>query len=115
VVTLDEHLRVTVRKEADRVVLELCGELDLLAAPQLQRELDGVAVPAKSILVLDLQQLEFIDSAGLRVIIAAQDRARDDGREFAVTRSTTQVERVFEIVGAGKLLRIIGTADEVVA
>jgi anti-sigma B factor antagonist len=65
--------------------------------------------------VLDLQHLEFIDSAGLRVIIAAQDRAPDGGREFAVTRSTAQVERVFEIAGAGKVLRIIGSADEVVA
>jgi anti-anti-sigma factor len=102
---------VDARSEADRVVLELHGELDLLAAALLQRELDRPETAARSILILDLHDLQFIDSSGLRVILAAQERAEWQGQEFALTRSSAQVERVLEIAGTAKVIRIIAAVD----
>jgi anti-sigma B factor antagonist len=112
VATASEHLRIEVRNGSDRIVLGLHGELDLLGAPLLQKEIESAEVGAKGILVLDLQDLQFIDSAGLRVILAAHERAQRQGQELALTRGSEQVQRLFTIAGVNEHLRIIVSPDE---
>jgi anti-anti-sigma factor len=109
----EEHLRIEVRTTPDRVVLELHGELDLLGAPLLQKQIDETDVDARGILVLDLQGLQFIDSAGLRVILAAHESARQRGQEFALTRGGNQVQRLLSVAGVDERLRIIASPDDV--
>lgn len=109
---ISEHLRIDVRSESDRIVLGLHGELDLLGAPLLQKEIESAEVAAQGIVVLDLEDLQFIDSAGLRVILAAHEHARQNGQELALTRGTEQVQRLFTIAGVTEHLRIIASADE---
>jgi anti-anti-sigma factor len=57
-----EHFRIDLRSEPDKVVLELHGELDLLGAPMLQEHMEKVEAQAPAIVVLDLQDLQFVDS-----------------------------------------------------
>lgn len=96
-------------------MLALHGELDLLGAPLLQQEIDSAEIEARGIVVLDLEDLQFIDSAGLRVILAAHESARKNGQEFALTRGTEQVQRLFAIAGIGEHVRIILSPDELFA
>jgi anti-sigma B factor antagonist len=112
VTTGSEHLRIDVRHEADRVVVELHGELDLLGGPLLEAEIEKVETSSPAIIVLDLEDLQFVDSAGLRVILAAHTRAREGGRELALTQGTEQVRRLFTIAGVSDHLRIIASPDE---
>jgi len=112
VAPISEHLRIDVRNQPDRIVLGLHGELDLLGAPLLEREIDKVELDAPAIVVLDLEDLQFVDSAGLRVILAAHERSQQQGREFALTRGTDQVQRLFTIAGVSEHLRIILSPDE---
>ena len=107
-----EHLSIDVRNGSDRVVLRLHGELDLLGAPLLQEAIDRAYGEASAIMVFDLQDLQFVDSAGLRVILAAHERSRENGRELALTPGTEQVQRLFTIAGVNDHLRIIGSPDE---
>lgn len=107
-----EHLRIDVRSEPDRVVLELHGELDLLGAPALEEAIEDVETSSPAILVLDLQDLQFLDSAGLRVILAAHERSQQQVWEFAITRGSEQVQRLFTIAGVGDHLRIIASPGE---
>ena len=107
-----EHLRIDVRSERDRVVLELHGELDLLGAPSLEEAIEGVEATTPGIVVLDLQNLQFVDSAGLRVILAAHERAQQQAWDFALTQGSEQVQRLFTIAGVGDHLRIIGSPGE---
>jgi anti-sigma B factor antagonist len=74
VVLTDERLQIDVRHERDRVVIGLHGELDLLGAPALQSEIENPEMEATETVVLDLRDLRFVDSAGLRVILAAHGR-----------------------------------------
>ena len=110
--TPGEHLRIDVRSEQGRTVLALHGELDLLGAPLLEKKIEGAEIQASKIVVLDLQDLQFIDSAGMRVILAAHERARQRGQEFAMTRGPEQVQRLFTIAGVNDHLRIIVSPDE---
>jgi anti-anti-sigma factor len=106
-----DQLRIDVRREADRVVVRLEGELDLASAPLLHDAIES-AGEASSTLVLDLQDLQFIDSTGLRTILWARERCQGHAQEFAMTPGSEQVQRLLAISGAGEHLRVIASADE---
>jgi anti-anti-sigma factor len=110
--TVQDQLLIDVRHDRGRAVLSLRGELDLASAPLLQSELDGGEIASASMLVLDLEELKFIDSTGLRVLLTAYERAQERGQEFAVTQGSPQVQRLLSITGVGEHLRIIAPGDE---
>jgi anti-anti-sigma factor len=107
-----DQLRIEFRHEADRVVVRLEGELDMASAPLLQDAIESTDRGASSTLVLDLQDLLFLDSTGLRTILWARERCQDHAQEFALTPGSDQVQRLLAISGAGEHLRIIDSADE---
>jgi anti-anti-sigma factor len=108
-----DHLRVNVRQGEDRVVLGLYGELDLASAPFLAQEIESAASATSAPVVLDLEELQFIDSTGLRIILSAHERFKERGQEFALTRGSQQVQRLLAITGVGEHLRLIASADEI--
>ncbi len=96
----------------DRVVLGLHGELDLLGAPMLEEEIAKVEAGSPGVVVLDLRDLQFVDSAGLRVILAAHERSQREGRKLALTQGSDQVQRLFTIAGVSGHLHFIGSPDD---
>ncbi|CAN5195659.1 hypothetical protein BH20ACT16_BH20ACT16_08950 [soil metagenome] len=82
-------------RDGDAHVIELIGELDLDGAPRLEEELRRVEAGDAGAIVVDLGQLEFIDSTGIRLLVMASERCRE-GR-FSLLRGPQQVHRVFEI------------------
>ena len=86
------------------VTVTLRGELDLASVGALQERLTAVEQDAPSLIVLDLSDLSFIDSSGLRVLLLADGRAREDDRELVLTHSSDAVQRVFEMTGTHDLL-----------
>jgi anti-sigma B factor antagonist len=107
-----DQLQIGVRSEADRVVIRLEGELDMANAPRLQAAIEEADLDGRSMLVLDMQQLQFIDSTGLRIILWARERCQEGDREFALTPGSQQVQRLLMVSGAGEHLRIIAGADD---
>ena len=84
--------------------VSLHGELDLSNADALRAEFARIEATSVSRIVLDLSELEFIDSTGLAVILGAHERARNDGYVLRVLRPTGQVARVFELCGLDEVL-----------
>lgn len=107
-----DHLRIRSRSGADRVVIELAGELDLAAAPLLGERIAAADVASAPALVLDLRELEFVDSAGLRMILLAHAGARERGRRFALTRGSPQVQRLLALAGLDGRLPTVEHADD---
>jgi anti-anti-sigma factor len=107
----EQQLRIDVSREADRVVLALHGELDMASTPRLQSVIDAEEATAKTI-VLDLQQLQFIDSTGLRTILTTRERCREGGRAFAITRGSEQVQRLLSVTGLVDHLPTVATPGE---
>ena len=97
------------------MILELAGELDMASAEALQQAIDGEQLSTAKIVVLDLQGLQFIDSTGLRVILAALERCRGRGQAFAVTPGSQQVRRLLSVTGVADHLPTIAAADGVLA
>ncbi len=109
---VQDHLRIDVSQEDDRVVLSLDGELDMSSASLLQRAVEDVELARKPLLVLDLERLEFIDSTGLRIILSMRKRCQERDQELAVTRGSQQVERLLSVTGMAEHLRTVPAAGD---
>lgn len=90
---------VTRSDDPGGVVLALHGELDVAAAPQLEKLLDEIRAQQHRRVMVELSGLSFVDSAGVSVLIKAKKEADEDGSEFLLRRPTAQVHRVFALVG----------------
>jgi anti-sigma B factor antagonist len=111
---VSDQLRIDVRRDGGRAILTLDGELDMASAELLQQLADGEDLRGEAMLVLDLQQLRFIDSTGLRAILATLEHCRERGQEFAITPGSQQVQRLLSVTGVAEHLPTIATADEIV-
>lgn len=78
--------------------VSVTGELDLATAPSLERKLSRCQKEAK-LVVLDLRELSFIDSSGVRAIMKEATRARAAGGRLVVLRGPSDVDRVFGLMG----------------
>jgi anti-anti-sigma factor len=107
-----EHLRVDARRTDERVVLHLTGELDLASSPIFERALEDADVASAPLLVLDLDELKFVDSTGLRVILLAHEGSRARGQEFAITQGSPQVQRLLSITSVAEHMRVLSTPDD---
>jgi anti-anti-sigma factor len=84
--------------------IEASGELDLAGAPALARQLALALESPASEVRLDLGQLEFIDSSGIREIVRAHCECDRSGRRFRVVRGSGQVAQVINITGLDEVL-----------
>jgi anti-sigma B factor antagonist len=105
-------LRLESERSADVLHLRLGGELDLAGVPQLEQGL-GDQSDSASTIVLDLREVDFIDSSGIRAILMADRQARASGRRCVVVRGPESVDRVFRITGLNERLEVVEDPAEV--
>ena len=98
-------MEITKTKNESSLILALVGRLDTTTAPQLEAEvkdsLDGV-----SDLTLDFEKLDYISSAGLRVVLSAQKTMNRQG-SMVVKNVNSDIAEVFEITGFADILTIV--------
>ena len=90
--------------EGAKLNLSLEGRLDTTTAPQLEAEVKG-ALAGVTELVLDFSQLEYLSSAGLRVILAAQKIMNKQGK-MVIRHVNETIQEVFEVTGFSDILTI---------
>jgi anti-anti-sigma factor len=99
-------------RNGERIQIVPCGELDIATTPQLERAIAEATADAAAELVLDLRQLTFMDSTGLRALAQANSRAEEAGVSLSIVRGPRQIERVLEISGLGGLLPLVDAPPE---
>jgi anti-anti-sigma factor len=105
--TPQPEFTVDVRREGDVVVLAPRGEIDLSTVGQLRAALDG---HEHENLVLDLKDVEFLDSSGLTLILELHRRAEETGSGFVLGQGPRAVQRIFEMTGLTHRLRFVDHA-----
>jgi anti-sigma B factor antagonist len=110
-------LRVEVYRVEGATVLAVAGELDLATSHTLEEQLELVSAGSNSAepLILDLTELEFMDSTGLSVLVKAHQRARDAGRRFGLIRGHRQVERLLSLTGVAERMLVADSLRELLA
>lgn len=111
--TRNTQLSIETSAQPGGVLLRLKGELDMATAPYLEREIANASETDAGAIVLDLRELDFIDSTGLRTLITEHERSRESGRQFALVQGSKQVDRLMSITRVSEHLQIVSSPDEI--
>ncbi|MDN5747768.1 MAG: STAS domain-containing protein [Pseudonocardia sp.] len=92
-------------------LVALRGELDISTLAQAEAEIEAAESAQPAVLVVDLSDLTFVDSSGVRLVLLADGRARAAGRRLAVRLGEGPALRVFHALGLVDKLEILTPAD----
>ena len=108
------ELGLVVREQDGWSVLEVSGEIDIATAPSLRERLHGLLTDEKIRLIVDLDDVGFLDSTALGVLVGALKRARMDGGEVRIASTQPRVRKVFEITRLDSAFDLFDSVDEAV-
>jgi len=100
---IPEAFSVRTEQHGDAAVVIPTGELDLATAPALEDALARAFDGGHGRVVLDLRELEFIDSSGLRTLLTARRKAEEAEAQFSLVAGHRGLERTLEIAGVHKV------------
>ena len=97
-------LNIESKKNAAELTVALAGRLDTNTAPELETALN-MSLDGVKTLLIDMEQLDYISSAGLRVLLAAQKTMNKQG-EMKVLHVNEMIMEIFEVTGFSDILTI---------
>jgi anti-anti-sigma factor len=102
--------RFAIQSERNQAVehVRVLGEMDLSVVGELDDEMRRAEATDAKRIELDLDQLEFLDASGIRLLLDLDRRSRSNGRRLRIRpASSPQVRKVLELTGVGELLPIV--------
>lgn len=97
-------LNITKKKENAKLELALEGRLDTTTAPQLDETING-EIDGVNELVFDFSALEYVSSAGLRVLLSAQKKMNKQG-SMVIRNVSEEINEIFNVTGFSDILTI---------
>jgi anti-anti-sigma factor len=93
-------------------VVQIKGELDTGSSPEAHKQLDRMREQGAKKILLDMAELDFISSAGLRVLLATAQELKQNGGDLRVCSLNESVKEVFNISGFRTLLMVLENETE---
>lgn len=107
------EFRTTSRKaSATACLMSVEGEVDVYTSPQVKQELVALAESGVTHVILNLSQVEYLDSTGLGVLISGLKRLRENGGNLALVGPGMRILRIFEITGLDRIFDIYPTEQD---
>jgi anti-sigma B factor antagonist len=103
-------LQATTDESTQAVVLTVLGEVDIATIEEFQATIDSLDDPRQ--LVIDLTSTEFMDSTGLRLLIAAHEKFRESGRDLKIAINGGPISRLLEVTGMLTHLNSYASVDQ---
>ena len=100
------------RVENDMVVISINGQLDSFASRDLKAELQELIDARNYRLLLDLENVNYVDSSGIGAVVAAAQQVRKRKGDVKLFGMAADIRKIFELVGASKVLEIFETEQE---
>ena len=105
-------MELTVRDEGDTKVVMLNGKLDTNTTPAAESEINTLLDGGASKLLINFEQLSYISSSGLRLLLATAKRLKGSGGELKVCTLNEMATEVFEISGFSSILNVFSSEQE---
>ena len=114
IVPLGEHVDLTLEtRDVDgRTIVAVGGEIDVYTAPRLRETIVTAVEAGHNRLIIDVQQVQFLDSTGLGVLVGALKRVRAEGGSLDIVCTQERILKIFEITGLDKVFGLHGSVDE---
>jgi anti-sigma B factor antagonist len=109
------ELSLSTRTQQAHTVLEVGGEIDVYTAPQLRERLIELVEGGKAHIVVDMEQVEFLDSTGLGVLVGGLKRVRAHDGSLALVCAQERILKIFRITGLEKVFGIYPSVEAAVA
>ena len=103
---MQRSFTVQLQPHADAAVIVVSGELDIASAPELEQVLDQIHPEQTKLVIVDLRELEFMDSTGLSIIVRAHQRLSEHDCELTLVQGPPQVQRLLDLTGVAERLRL---------
>jgi anti-sigma B factor antagonist len=111
---MGDTLTIEVRSERGHAIAAVAGEIDIFTAARLRERLFELAASSRHV-VIDLDQVSFIDSAGLSALVGAANRAAAHGGSLHVVCACPKILKLFRLTGLDRRLPPASTLDEALA
>jgi anti-sigma B factor antagonist len=111
---MDGELSVSVRSERGAVIAEVAGEIDLSTVAGLRERLSRLTDSGQP-LIIELNQVTFIDSTGLGVLVSVARQTAAHGSALHVVSSQPHTRRLLELTGIDSRIPLSATVDEALA
>lgn len=108
-------LTLTTHQEGDRTVVAVGGEIDVYTAPKLREQLVDLVNAGQYHLVVDMEQVEFLDSTGLGVLVGGLKRVRAHDGSLRLVCTQERIVKIFRITGLTKVFPIHDSVAAAVA
>lgn len=102
-------MEITTRTQQDVTLVAFAGNLDSNTSPQAQQALDGILTGGGRRMVVDFTAVDYISSAGLRVLLGTAKRLREAGGALRLFGLNETVREVFQISGFSAILAVYAT------
>jgi anti-sigma B factor antagonist len=99
----------------DRTVVRVGGEIDVYTAPKLREQLIDLVAAGNYHLVVDMENVDFLDSTGLGVLVGGLKRVRAHDGSLELVCSQERILKIFRITGLTKVFPIHSSVDEAMA
>lgn len=106
---------IDIRTEANAIVATVRGRVDTISAPTFEEAVAGALKGRETLMVFDLSNLEYISSAGLRVIISAAKTLKGKSGEIRLASTSGSVKKVLQISGFFSMFKNFETTREALA
>lgn len=105
-------MKATIHTKQNSTIFCLNGRLDSNSAPQFEKQLEDFINAPTTHLILDFNNLDYVSSAGLRVILKTSKAYKTGPYQFIACSMQDHVQEVFEISGFDSFITIQSTVDE---
>jgi anti-anti-sigma factor len=99
------------RKEGDVLVVSVKGRMDAVTAPEFEKAVETLMDDGETAFVVDLADLDYISSAGLRSILALAKRLKTNGGSLRLAALQDGVKEVFDISGFSSIIPVFDTVE----
>lgn len=107
-------LGLVVTEQGEWTVLAVSGEIDIATAPSLREKLHSLLADGKMQLIIDLDEVTFLDSTALGVLVGVLKRARTEGGELRIVCNQPRVRKVFEITRLDSAFDLCSSVEDAV-
>jgi anti-anti-sigma factor len=107
-----EKMNITQQQQDGITNLAISGRLDAVSAVEADKEFSKVLDAGHDRLLINLSELNYISSAGLRVLLVVAKRIQQNGGKVVLTALTPNVKEVFEISGFSSIFKIFETDED---
>ena len=103
---MQPSFHVHLQPQGNAALLAVSGELDIATAPELEQALEQISPEQCKLVVVDLRELEFMDSTGLSTLVRAHQRLSEQDCELTLVKGPPQVQRLLDLTGVADRLRL---------